>query len=103
MTQHTPGPWYAILQQPHGDFEIRDCERDQQGRLIGQAFWQAGKTEANARLMAAAPETAAERDRLREINADLLAALEAVYAMGYEDKSEVWSQVTAAIAKAKEE
>jgi hypothetical protein len=32
--------------------------------------------EKRARLIAAAPETAAERDRLREINAELLAALE---------------------------
>jgi hypothetical protein len=30
---------------------------------------------ANARLIAAATETAAERDRLRHVNADLLAAL----------------------------
>ncbi len=35
-----------------------------------------GTREANARLIAAAPETAAERDRLREINAELLAALD---------------------------
>lgn len=31
--------------------------------------------EDNGRLIAAAPETAAERDRLREVNAELLAAL----------------------------
>lgn len=31
--------------------------------------------EADAALIAAAPETAAERDRLREINAELLTAL----------------------------
>lgn len=34
-------------------------------------------SEALARLFAAAPETAAERDRLKAINADLLAALNA--------------------------
>ena len=34
--------------------------------------------EANARLIAAAPETAAERDRLKEANTDLLAALKAL-------------------------
>ena len=31
--------------------------------------------DANARLIAAAPETAAERDRLKEVNAELLEAL----------------------------
>jgi hypothetical protein len=31
--------------------------------------------EANARLIAAAPETAAERDRLKALNAELLEAL----------------------------
>jgi len=36
---------------------------------------------ANARLIAAAPETAAERDQLREVNAELLAALESLVEM----------------------
>ena len=34
--------------------------------------------EANARLIAAAPETAAERDKLKVINAELLATLERI-------------------------
>jgi hypothetical protein len=34
---------------------------------------------ANARLIAAAPETAAERDRLREVNAELVAALKQAF------------------------
>lgn len=33
-----------------------------------------GEAEANGNLLAAAPETAAERDRLKEINAELLEA-----------------------------
>jgi hypothetical protein len=36
------------------------------------------ENDANARLIAAAPETAAERDRLREVNAELLAALKRI-------------------------
>ena len=33
---------------------------------------------ANAHMIAAAPETAAERDRLKEINAELLEALQTI-------------------------
>jgi len=49
----------------------------QSGNIIAGIFIN-DDSEANARLIAAAPETAAERDQLREVNADLLAALEAV-------------------------
>jgi len=42
------------------------------------SFDGAVNNEANARLIAAAPETAEERDRLKEINKELLEALEYV-------------------------
>jgi hypothetical protein len=38
--------------------------------------WHQLLTHPDARLIAAAPETAAERDRLREVNAELVAALQ---------------------------
>lgn len=43
------------------------------------AHWPLRVAEANARLIAAAPETAAERDRLKVINAELVAACQAAY------------------------
>ena len=62
MTQHTP-TLTAIDDRIYG-------ETPEDG-LIAKVY---GDAELAA-LFAAAPETAAERDRLREINADLLAAL----------------------------
>ena len=60
--------------------------------------------EANARLIAEAPETAAERDRLKALNAELLAALKAVNRARLTDASADWQRATdltdAAIAKA---
>jgi hypothetical protein len=41
-------------------------------------FTRPTERDANARLIAAAPETAAERDHLRKVNAELLEALERI-------------------------
>ena len=73
---HTPGPWTAKFGTNNGwDVVAANAK-------IAIEPWSDGmdgdwnKTSiANARLIAAAPETAAERDRLRAVNADLLAAL----------------------------
>lgn len=77
MSEHTPGTWFfdgstficartvykvdrsRIVASVHS-FELRGGDNEKQ---------------ANGRLIAAAPETAAERDRLKEVNAELLAAL----------------------------
>ncbi|KKL66308.1 hypothetical protein LCGC14_2146280 [marine sediment metagenome] len=76
---HTPGPYTAqgvdiVAQRPDGS-DLPLClatvykpihygdQRDQQAQ------------DDNVRLFAAAPETAAERDRLKAINAELLGAL----------------------------
>lgn len=63
---HTPGPWRADILDSYGRFEIRQSDG---GRMFAQGrSWGDGATaetqEANARLIAAAP--------------DLLAALEAM-------------------------
>ncbi len=76
MTEHTPGPWEKKYDPSTHRIEVNAPD---DGRCVcfihvppATGF---DVCEANARLIAAAPETAAERDRLREINAELLAAL----------------------------
>lgn len=60
--KHTPGPWSICAGDPSwvatGAVKPINCGN-----------------QANARLIAAAPETAAERDRLKALNAELLAVL----------------------------
>lgn len=97
-TKHTPGPWHA---NRHRDLyyiydEIGHCVATQ-------------VDAADAPLIAAAPETVAERDRLKESNAELLAALESLV-YEYENSTldadswaERWAIAFAAIAKAKGE
>jgi len=73
---HTPGPWtVGTTERPNKRFIIYGDER-----RIPIAELDADDNEArgNACLIAAAPETAAERDRLREVNAEMLAALREV-------------------------
>lgn len=80
--KHTPGPWTVYHENGslgsggHYGVEAGDLP----GRFKTIAVCAHGSVEkpeqrANAALIAAAPETAAERDRLRESNAELLAAL----------------------------
>lgn len=69
--KHTPGPFHVGANQPTRVFAVNgqiiaDCDKDHIGIPI---------FEANARLFAAAPETASERDRLKAINAELLVAV----------------------------
>ena len=124
MSGHTPGPWRAVIEQKqpqilyrglictieHGD-GYKAVVTDGKQETSWKNEW-----EANAHLIAAAPETAAERDRLKEANADLLAALEVAYElMAKVEESAVehtlydgrpveeWcNQANAAIAKSKE-
>ena len=84
-TKHTVGKWKAGKPEANGTPVTGPC-----GVTIAwcgaNAVYGAAEpyridryeAEANARLIAAAPETAAEQDKLREINADMLAALKAV-------------------------
>lgn len=72
--QHTPGPWkhegFTTVFAPDG-LSVAHTVPHHQGKEEAQA---------NARLIAAAPETAAERDHLKETNAALLSALQALRA-----------------------
>lgn len=110
MRKHTPGPWAVnpINAQV-------DAFKDGEAIPVCRMLWptterSAAETEANAHLIAAAPELLAERDRLREVNAALLAALERVerewvnpYDGGTFENGELpaMDQARAAIAKAK--
>ena len=75
MSGHTPGPWHIvggsdgrqrIYHPDHGPL----ADLWSYSRMLPE---EVGK--ANVRLIAKAPETAAERDRLKEINAELVEAL----------------------------
>lgn len=85
MTKHTPGPWtlkesgdgkwiqiYGNGAEPHQN--IAEVRRDD----FISVEEDGDEPTYNAALIAAAPETAAERDRLKEINAGLLGALKEI-------------------------
>lgn len=93
-SKHTPGPWkvdisvcYVGLEsfiEEHGAIPInipRGLGLGACGMLVMPDIVGEDEAHANAVLIAAAPETAAERDRLREVNAELLSALEGLVAM----------------------
>ena len=77
--QHTPGPWTLGPIEPaeisRGHWITHGSYKGVIGILGGSP------SEANAALIAAAPETAAERDRLRQVNEVMLEALQGV--IGY--------------------
>jgi len=73
--KHTPGPWFTT----DGIYnEIKALSKRGKTWVIARiTAARVGHDEAraNANLIAAAPETAAERDRLRKVNDELLEAL----------------------------
>jgi len=73
--QHTPGPLRPIEVIGGGGTGFHQYIIDAGGRKIGCCWGPAEEKMANAALWAAAPETAAECDRLRAVNAELLTAL----------------------------
>lgn len=72
QAQHTPGPW-GISTHDGAHFVGKKGFPS-----VARTWTDSPEELVNARLIAAAPETAAERDRLKSINDDLLAALETV-------------------------
>lgn len=71
-TNHTPGPWKKGKRQPE-NHAVNVL--DERGFLVAQARAAGGgwsEAAANAALIAAAPETAAERDRLKRDLSELL-------------------------------
>ena len=88
MSDHTPEPWDVVESDPKALGRLRPftVERAVTMRADGKRYHAvvvaeimetgtAGEADANAHLIAAAPKTAAERDRLREVNAELVKAL----------------------------
>lgn len=91
---------------PEGNWVIRATERKSGASRGSSPRWDGWRNEiADAELIAAAPETAAERDRLKAINAALLAALEeTLYAHAGCDYNGCWcDQARAAIRRARGE
>lgn len=91
MVKHTPGPWAITDHNEAGDFYIGRTDAPEYVAIVtGGPFLAAEITQANARLIAAAPE--------------MLAALEAIlplalqFSNGYDDQL---AQVHAAIAAAR--
>jgi mono/diheme cytochrome c family protein len=72
MSEHNPGSWQLGPKLNGFVFTVVNPTRDAETGdwLVAKVRW-----EQDARLIAAAPETAAERDRLRKVNAELLAAI----------------------------
>ena len=102
MTTPTPGPWAA--EDDHDGYRI-EGRGNPSGTVAVLTARRSVTGKADALLIAAAPETAAERDRLREVNADLLAALrnitECAEAGPDGANMDLWiEQARAAIAKA---
>lgn len=80
--KHTEGPWTlsGVRFKMNGhDFHHVNAEGVKGAEVsICSVYYDPkhhARDFANAKFIAAAPETAAERDRLKEINAELLAAL----------------------------
>lgn len=71
--KHTPGPWEVrpSSNRLNGTAwrDIVSMGTEFTGAYVGEAL------EQDAALIASAPDLLAERDRLREVNAELLAAL----------------------------
>ena len=108
MSKHTPGPWKAHFEEA---YYVTGPDRGRVAMMLnlkgahGLGGRRTGEeSAANARLIAAAPETAAERDRLKEINAELLDALTEIVAAadgnGWKQLDATFAAQRAAIAKA---
>ena len=84
MTEHTPGPWTLqagrTIRTVSGEFYL-SYGQDKHGNPLFRGFCE---LDANARLIAAAPETAAERDRLKAEKAGLVEVLEDLTLWGEE-------------------
>jgi len=72
----TPGPWKVYSPNKFGNKEYCIAGTDPKDHevMVCKLVYEGFEQEANAELIAAAPETAAERDKLKEINKEFLEA-----------------------------
>lgn len=81
MKKHTPGPWVV---KESGEANVctimRTDERNWLAIVRQNGELSVATEAANAELMASAPDLLAERDRLREVNAGLIEAMQAIEA-----------------------
>lgn len=97
--KHTPGPWHIDASKSFYVF-ASGALAEQAGVEHGPFICNAS-TQANAALIASAPDLLAERDLLREVNAELVAALK----YWFDSKAHpghIAARARAAIAKAEE-
>ena len=106
----TPGPWYIDETGIDIIYISSPNTMESMGTICDLYFkndhgiHRFDNAEANARLIAAAPETAMERDKLKVINAELLEAIieaELHSRKRLPVKKATWLKMCAAIAKAK--
>ena len=100
--KYTPGPWVA------DGLRIRDADTDylvatiqDGGHVVIENLITPERQHQHARLIAAAPETASERNRLKSEKAELVRWLEACLDMVRGKGPPDWDGIRAAIAKAK--
>lgn len=74
MGKHTSGPWNVDF-PPEGGVVV--CE-EEGAVLLRFEDYDEDRIDEDALLVAAAPKAAAERDRLKELNAEMLEALKAM-------------------------
>lgn len=71
-TSHMPGPWFIDPEQP---LYIQAADGDAEPWMVARAFANCGYSTdtatANARLIASAPDLAAEVERLRDVLTDI--------------------------------
>ena len=75
MVKHSPEPWNVDV-PPEGGVVV--CDANGAVLLRFEDYFDEAVLDEDALLVAAAPKTAAERDRLKAVNAEMLAALKAV-------------------------
>lgn len=74
--KHTPGPWIVRVNASGNPFVYRVDGVIICGVAMVREGMDRAENEANAALIASAPDLLAERDRLKAVNAKLLAALD---------------------------
>lgn len=77
---HTPGPWTFVPMKGAGPAGHVCAATPGLGQVVATVMIAGGDGTSNARLIAAAPDMEKEIERLRGINADLLAALKGLHA-----------------------